>query len=168
MRLWIVVATILASFDVATAGARLGGGLGDFEAAWGHYSKSHALIRSARVSWQAHRGKATLPPGVQEAEVIFIDKKACRIVLRVEAKASSARVARYISEVSQKDCHGKLPKAVSNVNGVRLFRLEDGTTVTDKQFKRRTVIVLTGPYYWQNEDVFNAEEARIRPPTPNH
>lgn len=164
----MLVATVLASVNVAAADARLGGGIGDFKAAWGHYSKSRALIRSARVSWQAREGKATLPPGVQEAEVIFIDKKACRIVLRVEAKANSTRVARYISEVSRKDCRGKLPKAVSNVNGVRLFRLEDETTVTDKQSKGRTVIVLTGPYYWQNEDVFNAEEARIRPPTSNH
>jgi hypothetical protein len=158
-----------ASCGAMFADARLGGGMNDFRSDWGRPSYEESLSRTATLRWnqQTSRIKSAVP-GVFAVEVAFLDRIACEIVLRSKQRQTPNKMVRLAEPVLPHLHTGDFAKPRSDVNGIQIYKLADGTSVTLKEHKGHTVIVIKGECFLRNEDIFNREAAKVRPPTPNH
>jgi hypothetical protein len=66
------------------------------------------------------------------------------------------------------DCPQRLPIPERNSSGSRELTLMDGTFISVRQFKDRTILVINGPALLKNEEVFARESAKIHPPRGEH
>jgi hypothetical protein len=167
---WLcVVSVFLATAGTALADARLGASMDDFRSRWGRPSHQEILTRTATLRWKraASRDQSFLP-GVFEAEVAFLDKMACEIVLRSNERKSHPAMARLAAPVLPRSRANDFSKPKSDVNGIQIYELADGTSVSVKQHQGHTVIVIKAECFMRNEEVFDREAAKIRPPTSNH
>lgn len=151
------------------AESRLGSSIDAFRSAWGSPIREEMLVRTATLAWRAAtQSNGEFPTGIFEAEVSFLDQIACGIVLRSKRPATPDKAIRLVQPVLPSFRAADFAKPRSDVNGIRVYDLEDGTSVSVKQHKGRMVIVIKGQCYLDNEAVFNGEAAKVRPPTSNH
>lgn len=148
---------------------RLGSSINDFVSVWGPPFDEESLDRTANLKWKdlAASGESIMP-GIFAIEVAFLDKIACEIVLRLRRRTTRDKMVRLVAPVLPHFRASDFAKPRSDVNGIRIYDLEDGTSVSAKEHEGHTVIVIKGQCYLRNEDVFDREAAKVRPPTSNH
>jgi hypothetical protein len=163
----IVAASYSRSSNVL-ADARLGSSIDDFRSVWGPPSGGETLVRTANLRW--NRGDSrirSIVPGVFTAQVAFLDTNACEIILRSKRRVTPKKLRQFaqplVSSIGAED----FTKAKSSGNGIRIYELSDGTSVSVKKRPRHTVVVLKSKSYLENEHVFD-DEAKVRPPMSNH
>lgn len=168
-RLQFMLMLGLLSASSSVAGARLGGTIEEFQAAWGRPTTQERIDRTARLVWGPFDHQSDLPPGIREADVDFLDNVACAIVLRgrLGVDESWGSVVRNIRRVLP-NCPQKVPRPQPDFEGDRRFSLKDGTLITVRKFKKRTLVVIEGRIFYQNQEVFVSEIAKIHPPKRNH
>jgi hypothetical protein len=167
---WLFFAIALSATGSTTlADARLGATIDDFRSRWGSPSHEEILVRTATLRWnhQKARSKSVLP-GVFAVEVAFLDKIACEIVLRSRQRTTLDKIVRLAEPVLAHFRATDFAKPRSDVNGIRIYDRKDGTSVSVKEHGGHMIIVIKGQCYLRNEDVFDREAAKVRPPTSNH
>lgn len=158
-------ARTLALVSSAT-GPRVGSSINDFVSTWGPPSDEETLGRTANLKWKDLTASGeSIMPGIFAIEVAFLDRIACQIVLR-----SAQRITRQkLAEVAQSFLPAfRNDDFAKPLNDSRTYKLSDGTLVWANKHNGHTVIVIKGPDYTRNEDVFDREAATVRPPTSNH
>lgn len=144
----------------------LGSSIDDFRSSWGPPFREETLVRTARLVWRwSDETNQMVSTGVFEAEVSFLDGIACEIVLRSKQQITSLKLAKLAKQFLPTFRSGDFTKPM---NGFGTYRVSDGTLVWANKYKGHTVIVIKGPDYTRNEDVFDREAATVRPPTSNH
>lgn len=144
----------------------LGSSLDDFRSAWGPPIREETLVRTARLAWRwSGETNQLLSTGIFEAEVSFLDGIACEIVLRSEQQITSLKLAKLAKRVLPTFRSEDFAKPMNHFG---TYRLSDGTFVWANKHEKHTVIVIKGPGYTRNEDLFDREAAKVRPPTSNH
>ncbi|HEV2841929.1 MAG TPA: hypothetical protein VGW39_11430 [Chthoniobacterales bacterium] len=155
--------------EVSKNVARLGATIDNFLFAWGTPSHEERLVRTASLKWnQWPASFASIVPDVFAAEVAFLDGIACEIVLRSKQRITPDEMVRLAKPILPHFRPADFAKPRSDVNGIRIYALEDGTSVSVNEHKGYFVIVIRGQCYWGNEEVFDREAAKVRPPTSNH
>lgn len=149
--------------------ARLGSSIDDFLSAWGTPSDEESLVRTANLKWKRLPASfESIVPDVFAAEVAFLDGIACEIVLRSKQRITRDKMIRLAKPILPHFRAADFAKPRSDVNGIRIYALEDGTSVSVNEHKGYFVIVIKGQCYLGNEEVFDREAAKVRPPTSNH
>lgn len=168
-RLQLTLMVGLLSVSSSFAGARLGGTMDEFHAAWGPPTSQERVDRTARLVWGPFEQRTKLPPGIREANVRFLDRVACTIVLRGRAGVSETWdwVIKHVCQILP-NCPKEFPRPHPTLTGSREFSLKDGTFIAVRQFKERTIIIIEGRSFFQNEEVFIKETAIIHPPKAEH
>lgn len=152
-----------------TTEPRLGSSIDAFRTAWGSPIREEMLVRTATLTWRAAgQSNEEFPTGIFEAEVSFLERIACGIVLRSKRRTTPDKTIRLVQPVLPPFRAADFAKPRSDVNGIRVYDLEDGTSVSVKEHGGRMVIVIKGQCYLDNEAVFSGEAAKVRPPTSNH
>jgi hypothetical protein len=155
--------------QAAHATPRLGDGMSDFRSRWGQPSHQEILTRTATLRWNGKNSRSeSLVPGVFAVEVAFLDRTACQIVLRSKQRKPRLAMARLAKPVLPRFRATDFAKPKSDVNGIQIYELADGTSVSVKEHQGHTVIVIKAECFRRNEDVFNREAAKVRRPTSNH
>jgi len=153
----------------SAAQPRLGSSTEDFRSAWGPPIREEVLSRTATLVWRlADQSKETFPTGIFQAEVSFLDQIACEIVFRSKRWTTPDKMVRLARLVLPQFSAQDFAKPRSDVNGIRIYDLEDGTSVSLKEHEGHMLIVIRGQCYLRNEAVFDGEAATVRPPTSNH
>lgn len=154
----------------AMADTRLGGPISDFRSHWGPPFHYEVLVRTATLEWNEPRvGGRPIAPGIFAAEVAFLDRRACEIVLRSRKKISRDSLYRLVNLFMENFKGREMPKPKSDFPGSTVYELSDHTFVLVNKLRGRgDVIVIMGACYSQNQDIFNREAAAVRRPTPNH
>lgn len=151
------------------ADTRLGASVDQFRSKWGHPSHEEVLARTATLRWNRENSRAkSVVPGAFAVEVAFLDKTACEIVLRSNGQRTSTAIARLVEPLLPRFRADDFVKPKSDVNGIQIYKLADGTSVSVKEHRGHTVVVVKGECFMRNEDVFDREAAKVRPPTSNH
>lgn len=166
-RLFLIAAVLLPG-RIALADARLGATIDDFRSRWGRPSHQEILTRTATLRWTTASRGQSLVPGVFAVEVAFLDRTACEIVLRSKERIARIAIARLAQPFLPRLNANGFAKPKSDVNGIRIYELADGTTVSVKEHQGHTVIVIKGECLMRNQEVFDREAAKVRPPTSNH
>jgi hypothetical protein len=161
----IAIAVSLVFMNSACAGAYLGATIDDFQSAWGRPTVEERIDRTVRFVWGPYDQQTNLPSGVREAQVQFLDHLACAVVLRgrLGVHENWNWVAKHIRQMIP-NCPQSLSMPGRNSSGSREFTLKDGTFLRIAQFKDRTIIVVLGRVFLQNEEVFSREHAKLYPP----
>ena len=148
---------------------RLGSSIDDFRSLWGPPSNEESLVRTANLKWNRHPGKAeSMVPGVFAIEVAFLDGIACEIALRSKQQITPNKLVQLAKPFLTAFRHADFAKPKSDSNGFLIYELSDGTFVSVNKHAGHRVIVITGPSYIRNQDVFDGEAAKVRLPTSNH
>jgi hypothetical protein len=151
------------------ADARLGANIDEFRSKWGRPAHEEILTRTATLRWRRKVSHdESFVPGAFAVEVAFLDKTACEIVLRSYEKKNSAAIARLVQPVLPRFRVEDFATPKSDVNGIQIYQLADGTSVSVKEHRGHTIVVVKGECFMRNEDVFDREAAKVRPPTSNH
>ncbi len=168
-RLQFILVLGLLFVSSSFAGARLGGTINEFQAAWGRPTTEERINGTARLVWGPFDYQTALPSGIREADVDFLDNGACAIALRgrLGVDESWGWVVRTLRRVLP-NCPQEVPRPQPNFEGDRQFSLKDGTVITVRKFKKRTLVVIEGRIYYQNAEVFVSENYKIHPPKRNH
>ena len=168
-RLQFILVLGLLSVSSTFAGAHLGGTIGEFQAAWGRPTTQERVDRTARLVWGPFDHQTDLPLRVREAGVDFLDNGACAIAFRgrVGVDESWGWVVRNVRRVVP-NCPREVPRPEPNFEGERQFKMNDGTLITVRKFKRRTLVIIEGRVFYQNQEVFVSETAKVHPPKRNH
>ena len=148
----------------------LGSSIDDFRSVWGPPSEEESLVRTASLKWngRAADGKS-IAPGIFAAEVAFLDMRACEIVLRSRKKISRDYLYRLVNPFVKSFTGTKMPNPKSDFPNSSVYELSDHTFVLVNKLRGEgDVIVIMGACYSQNQDIFDREEAAVRPPTSNH
>jgi hypothetical protein len=110
-----------------------------------------------------------IAPGIFAADVAFLDRRACEIVLRSRKKISRDSLYHLVYPFVENFKGTKMPKPKSDFPNSTVYELSDHTFVLVNKLRREgDVIVIMGACYFQNQDLFDGEAAKVRPPTPNH
>jgi hypothetical protein len=165
----LVVAISLVFMHSASGGTHLGATIDDFQNAWGRPTIEERIDRTARFVWGPYDHETKLPRGIREAQVQFLDRAACAILLRgrLGVHEKWSWVAKHIRQAIL-SCPQNFPIPERDSSGSREFSLKDGTFVAVRQFKHRTIIVINGPVLLQNEEIFSRELAKIHSPKAEH
>lgn len=164
-KLQLLLVVSLLSANSTLAGARLGTTIEDFQSAWGRPTSKTEIDRTARFVWGPYNQQSDLPPGVREAQVQFLDNIACSVLLRgrLGVGESWKWVLRHVCQMVP-DCPQQFPRPRRDSVGNRELYLKDGTFIAVRRFKARTIIVINGALFLQNQEVFTHESAKIYPP----
>ena len=170
LRTLLFAATFFMTGGTLMADARLGATIGEFRSLWDRPSREEVFVRTATLTWnrQPSRSSPVLPSGIFAVEVAFLDGIACEIVLRSKKRTAPGEFIELLEPLVAHFHAADFAKPKSDVNGIRIYDLSDGTSVSVKEHKGQLVIVMRSQCYLHNEDVFAREAAKIRPPTSNH
>src|SRR6266478_3585156 len=165
----IVVLCLLIN-GLAMADTRLGGPISDFRSHLGPPFHEEVLARTATLKWNEPRvGGRPIAPGIFAAEVVFLDRRACEIVLRSRRKIPRDYLYRLVNPFVENFKGTKMPKPKSDFPNSTVYELTDHTfVVVNKLRGEGDVIVIMGACYSQNQEIFDREAAKVRPPTSNH
>jgi hypothetical protein len=168
--LWIItVITLLVSRSGLCAEPKLGDSIEEFSSAWGSPTQHERLVRTARLTWDWRESRPeSIKPGVFAVEVAFLDRVACEIVVRSKHRMTRSKVAQLVEPLVPDVDAADFPKPKSDVNGIQIYELGDGSAVSVKKHRGHAVIVIMGLTFLRNNRVFDGEAAKVRPPTPNH
>lgn len=159
-----LVASWLVSAGTLFADTRVGSSINNFRSSWGSPSSEETLVRTATLKWSLRPNGKSIAPGVFAVEVAFLDGIACEIVLRSQRRMTPSKLVELTKPFRSAD----FLKPQSEMREVETLKLSDGTLVWANKHEGHTVIVIKGPCYIRNEDVFDREAAKVRPPTSNH
>lgn len=149
--------------------SRLGSRIDDFRSLWGPPSDEESLIRTATLKWNRLPANGeSIVPGVFAAEVAFLDGTACEIALRSRQRITTRKVAELAKPFLTTFRSADFAKPKSDLNGFRIYELSEGNVVLVNKHERHNVIVIMDKCYLRNQDVFDGEAAKVRPPTSNH
>lgn len=150
----------------SAAQPRLGSSINDFVSTWGPPSDEETLGRTANLKWKNLTASGeSIMPGIFGIEVAFLDRIACQIVLRSEQRITRQRLTKLVKPFLSAFQKADFAKPL---NESRTYKLSDGTLVWANKHKRHSVLVIKGPGYIRNENLFDMEAAKVRPPTSNH
>lgn len=168
--LWtITVITLLGCRSELYAEPRLGDRIEEFSSAWGSPTQQESLVRTARLTWDWRESRPkSIKPGVFAVEVAFLDRVACEIVVRSKRRMTRNKVAQLVEPLVPDVDAADFPKPKSDVNGIQIYELGDGSAVSVKKHRGHAVVVIMGLTFLRNDRIFDGEAAKVRPPTPNH
>jgi hypothetical protein len=167
-RLLFIVAVLLPE-RTALADARLGASMNDFRSAWGRAARQEQLVRTATAVWKFDGQKnAILSPGIFEADVSFFDGIACQIVLRSAQPLTKDKSAKLAKTLLPRFQASDLAKLKSKGRDGRTYALSSGGYITLWAEEKPAVMVIRSKLFLRNNEVFDREAAKVRPPTSNH
>jgi hypothetical protein len=138
----------------------------EFRAAFGTPSYEEKLVRTATRRWKPLRPRDAqlLAAEASAIEVFSLDEIACVIVLRCKRAFSNVDVSqfaqRFLRHYHAADFEQRIPE-----DGYKVYRTAYGDFVTANRHERETVLVISSALWKRNEEVFDREAARVRPPT---
>jgi hypothetical protein len=169
LRSILVLAGFVLTAAAGFADTRLGATVDDFRSQFGRPSREEILVRTASLKWDRPGAQnASITPGVFAVEVEFLDSIACEIALRSTGRITSKKLVQIAKPFLAAFRDADFAKPKSDVKGFRIYELSDGAFVQVNKHKKHTVIVITGQSYLRNENVFDKEAAKVRPPTSSH
>jgi hypothetical protein len=146
----------------------LGSSIDDFRSRWGPPVRGVVLDRTMRLVWKpAGRKNKALPVGICEAEVSFLDRIACEIVLRSKQPLTKRKSAKLAKMVVPHFRPSDLATHKSRSGGGKTYALSSGGYMTVWTY-RKPAVVVTSPLFLQNNRLFAQQAASVRPPTANH
>jgi hypothetical protein len=151
------------------AEARLGSTINDFRSAWGNPIREEVLDHTATLLWRpAEQGNEAFPPSIFEAEVSFLDQIACQIVLRSNQPLKKAVLVKLGKELVPEFRTSDLSRLKSESDGGRTYTLSSGGYITAWAREKPAVMVIRSTLFLRNNELFDREAAKVRPPTSNH
>ena len=167
----ISILSVIVSGASAVAAASLGSAPHDFRADFGAPSFQEQLVRTSTLRWKPLRShdSALVEGRVSALETSSFDGRVCAVVLWCErrlSKADTARLAQRFLGRSYRAADFNKPRWAGADSTI--YHLSAGGTVLVNKHGKQNVVVIGDNCYWRNQDVFDREAAKVRPPTPNH
>jgi hypothetical protein len=145
---------------------RLGSSIDDFRSRWGPPVRGVVLARTTRLVWKpAGRKNKALPLGICEAQVSFLDRIACEIVLRSKEPLTKRKSVKLAKMVVPRFRASDLATHQSRSGGCKTYALSSGGYMIT--YWKPTVIVTRSPLFLQNNQLFAQEAPSVRRPTAN-
>lgn len=146
---------------------RLGSSIDDFRSRWGTPVRGVVLARTTRLVWKpVGRKSKALPMGICEAEVSFLDRIACEIVLRSKQPLTKRKSVKLAKMVVPNFRASDLATHKSRSGGCKTYALSSGGYMIT--YRKPAVIVTRSPLFLQNNRLFAQQAASVRPPTVGH
>jgi hypothetical protein len=169
LRLFFLTILLLPAGHTALVGARLGGTIDDFKSQWGSPSREEVLGRTARLVWHsAGQKRQPTPLPTSETEVSFVKRIACEVVLRLKHPPTKHQVAELGRALVPDFSEADLSIVKSMSGGGKTYELTTGGHVTVWAKARPSVVIIRSKLFLRNQDLFDREAAKVRPPTANH
>jgi hypothetical protein len=155
--------------EASDAQARLGSSINDFLSLWGSPIREEVLDRTARIVWDPPaKNNEELSKAIFEAEVSFLDRIACEIVLRSKHPLKKARVVKLAKELVRDFPTSDLTTLKSENDGGITYTLSSGGYIAAWPTVKPGVVVIRSTLFLENNELFAQEAAKVRPPTSSH
>ena len=151
------------------AGPRLGSTLAEFTSLFGAPGFSEDLGRTSTFRWKRLRGREPVLTAVAAAsfEVSALDGIVSEVVVRCKHPLSDAETALLASRFLRRYRAADFSKP-SGSKDYKIYSTRDGAFVTVGEHRGRSVVVIRDASQQRNQDIFDREAAKVRPPTSNH
>ena len=167
----ICILSVIVSGASCVCAASLGSAPDDFRTDFGKPSFEERLVRTSTLRWNPLRSKESvlMAARVSALETSSLDERVCAVAIWCERRLSNADTARLARRFL-----GRIYRA-ADFNKPRwagaestIYDLSAGGTVLVNKHGKQNVVVIGDNCYWRNQEVFDGEAAKVRPPTPNH
>lgn len=142
---------------------RLGASIDDFRFRWGTPVRGIVFARTTKLVWRpAGRKNKALPVSICEAQVSFLDRIACKIVLRSKQPLTKRKSVKLAKMVVPHFRASDLTTHKSRSGGGKTYALSSGGDMTVWTYRKAAVIVTRSPLFLHNTQLFAQEAASAR------
>lgn len=151
------------------AAPRLGSTLAEFTSYFGAPAYRQRLVRTSTLRWKRLQGREPVLTTVAAAsfEVSALDGTVSEIVVRCKHPLSDAETALLAHRFLRRYRAADFSKP-SGSEDYKVYRTRDGGFVTVGEHRGKSVVVLRDASQQRNQDIFDREAAKVKPPTSNH
>jgi hypothetical protein len=151
------------------AAPRLGSTLDEFASHFGAPAYREHLVRTSSVRWKRLQGRERVLSAVAAVslEVSALDGTVSQIVVRCKRPLTDAETALLARRFLRRYRAADFAKP-SGSEDYKVYRTRDGGFVTVGEHRGKSVVVLRDASQQRNQDIFDREAAKVRPPTSNH
>jgi hypothetical protein len=165
----ILVAISLLNSENVFATSAIGKRVDDFRSTLGSPSYQEILGRTRILRWNNRRMLRDAGiPNVFAVQVGFLDGIACEIVLRSNLSISRENVIRITSQFLDRNQERNAGLERVTSKAFATYELKDGTIVSVNKHNEHVVVVISGTRCIANQDIFDKEAAKVRPPKASH